>query len=147
MVVTDFLMEHFQQVMDYSFTADVEKEFDEIARGEKKWNEMIEQFYGDFHSRVEEVAETSERAKGERLLGQDPGTGENVYVKIGRFGPMAQIGEASDEKKPRFASLLADQSIQSITLEETLELFKLPRWLGSLKEKKSWLLLDVLVHI
>ena len=130
MVVTDFLMEHFQQVMDYSFTADVEKEFDEIARGEKKWNEMIEQFYGDFHSRVEEVAETSERAKGERLLGQDPGTGENVYVKIGRFGPMAQIGEASDEKKPRFASLLADQSIQSITLEETLELFKLPRVVG-----------------
>ena len=130
MVVTDFLMEHFKQVMDYSFTADVEKEFDEIARGEKKWNEMIEQFYGDFHSRVEEVAETSERAKGERLLGQDPGTGENVYVKIGRFGPMAQIGEASDEKKPRFASLLADQSIQSITLEETLELFKLPRVVG-----------------
>ena len=130
MVVTDFLMEHFQQVMDYSFTADVEKEFDEIARGEKKWNEMIGQFYGDFHSRVEEVAETSEKAKGERLLGQDPATGENVYVKIGRFGPMAQIGEASDEKKPRFASLLADQSIQNINLEETLELFKLPRLVG-----------------
>ena len=129
-VVTDFLMEHFQQVMDYSFTADVEKEFDEIARGEKKWNEMIGQFYADFHSRVEEVSETSERAKGERLLGQEPGTGENVYVKIGRFGPMAQIGEASDEKKPRFASLLVDQSIQSITLEETLELFKLPRLVG-----------------
>ena len=123
-------MEHFQQVMDYSFTADVEKEFDEIARGEKKWNEMIGQFYADFHSRVEEVSETSERAKGERLLGQEPGTGENVYVKIGRFGPMAQIGEASDEKKPRFASLLVDQSIQSITLEETLELFKLPRLVG-----------------
>ncbi len=129
-VVTDFLMEHFQQVMDYSFTADVEKEFDEIARGEKKWNEMIGQFYTNFHSRVEEVSETSERAKGERLLGQEPGTGENVYVKIGRFGPMAQIGEASDEKKPRFASLLVDQSIQSITLEETLELFKLPRLVG-----------------
>lgn len=129
-VVTDFLMEHFQQVMDYGFTADVEKEFDEIARGEKKWNEMIGQFYADFHRRVEEVAETSERAKGERLLGQEPGTGENVYVKIGRFGPMAQIGEASDEKKPRFASLLADQSIQSINLEETLELFKLPRVVG-----------------
>ena len=130
MVVTDFLMEHFKQVMDYSFTADVEKEFDEIAKGDKKWNEMIGQFYGDFHSRVEEVAETSERAKGERLLGQDPGTGENIYVRIGRFGPMAQIGEASDEKKPRFASLLAGQSIQSITLEETLELFKLPRLIG-----------------
>ena len=131
MVVTDFLMEHFQQVMDYSFTADVEKEFDEIARGDKKWNEMIGHFYRDFHSRVEVVAETSERAKGERLLGQEPGTGENVYVKIGRFGPMAQIGEASDEKKPRFASLLADQSIQNISLEETLELFKLPRVVGA----------------
>ena len=136
MVVTDFLMEHFQKVMDYSFTADVEKEFDEIARGEKKWNEMIGQFYGSFHERVEEVAETSERAKGERLLGQEPGTGENVYVKIGRFGPMAQIGEASDEKKPRFASLLADQSIQSITLEETLELFKLPRVVGEFEEEE-----------
>ena len=130
MVVTDFLMEHFNQVMDYSFTADVEREFDEIARGEKKWNEMIGQFYIDFHSRVEEVAENSARAKGERLLGQEPGSGENVYVKIGRFGPMAQIGEASDEKKPRFASLLTDQSIQNITLEEALELFKLPRLVG-----------------
>ena len=136
MVVTDFLMEHFQKVMDYSFTADVEKEFDEISRGEKKWNEMIGQFYGSFHERVEEVAETSERAKGERLLGQEPGTGENVYVKIGRFGPMAQIGEASDEKKPRFASLLADQSIQSITLEETLELFKLPRVVGEFEKEE-----------
>lgn len=136
MVVTDFLMQHFQKVMDYSFTADVEKEFDQIARGEKKWNEMIGQFYGSFHERVEEVAETSERAKGERLLGQEPGTGENVYVKIGRFGPMAQIGEASDEKKPRFASLLADQSIQSITLEETLELFKLPRVVGEFEEEE-----------
>lgn len=136
MVVTDFLMAHFKEVMDYGFTADVEKEFDEIARGERKWNQMIEQFYGTFHEKVEEVAETSERARGERLLGEDPGTGENVYVKIGRFGPMAQIGEASDEKKPRFASLLADQSIQTITLEETLELFKLPRVVGEYEEKE-----------
>lgn len=131
MVVTDFLMEHFDQVMDYSFTADVEKEFDEIARGEKVWNEMIGQFYGPFQKTVESVIETSERAKGERLLGQDPKTGENVYVRIGRFGPMAQIGEASDDNKPRFASLLADQSIQTITFEETMELFKLPRTVGT----------------
>ena len=136
MVVTDFLIAHFKEVMDYGFTADVEKEFDEIARGEKKWNQMIEQFYGTFHQKVEEVAETSERARGERLLGEEPGSGENVYVKIGRFGPMAQIGEASDEKKPRFASLLADQSIQTITLEETLELFKLPRVVGEYEEKE-----------
>lgn len=130
MVVTDFLMEHFEGVMDYSFTAEVEKEFDEIARGEKVWNEMIGQFYGPFQKKVEDVIETSERAKGERLLGQDPKTGENVYVRIGRFGPMAQIGEASDDNKPRFASLLADQSIQTITFEETMELFKLPRTVG-----------------
>ena len=136
MVVTDFLIAHFKEVMDYGFTADVEKEFDEIARGEKKWNQMIQQFYGTFHEKVEEVAETSERARGERLLGEEPGSGENVYVKIGRFGPMAQIGEASDEKKPRFASLLADQSIQTITLEETLELFKLPRVVGMYEEKE-----------
>jgi DNA topoisomerase-1 len=131
MVVTDFLMEHFHQVMDYGFTADVEKEFDEIARGEKVWNEMIGQFYGSFHKLVDEVQETSERATGTRLLGQEPKTGENVYVRIGRFGPMVQIGEAGDEeKKPKFASLLAEQSIQSITLEEALELFRLPRVVG-----------------
>lgn len=129
-VVTDFLKSHFSDVMDYGFTADVEKEFDDIARGEKVWNEMIGQFYNGFAKTVNEVADNSEAAKGQRLLGQEPGTGENVYVKIGRFGPMAQIGEVSDEKKPRFASLLADQSIGTITLEQALELFKLPRTVG-----------------
>jgi DNA topoisomerase-1 len=129
-VVTDFLKSHFSDVMDYSFTADVEKEFDDIARGEKVWNEMIGQFYDGFAKTVNEVADNSEAAKGQRLLGQEPGTGENVYVKIGRFGPMAQIGEVSDEKKPRFASLLADQSIGTINLEQALELFKLPRTVG-----------------
>jgi len=136
MVVTDFLIDNFEQVMDYSFTADVEKEFDQISRGEKKWNEMIKQFYNVFHKRVNEVSENSEKAKGERLLGKDPKTNENVYVKIGRYGPMAQIGEVSDEKKPRFASLLSDQSIQNISLEETLDLFKLPRVLGNFEDEE-----------
>ena len=135
-VVTDFLIDNFEQVMDYSFTADVEKEFDQISRGEKKWNEMIKQFYNVFHKRVNEVSENSEKAKGERLLGKDPKTGENVYVKIGRYGPMAQIGEVSDEKKPRFASLLSEQSIQNISLEETLDLFKLPRVLGNFEDEE-----------
>ena len=99
MVVTDFLIDNFEQVMDYSFTADVEKEFDQISRGEKKWNEMIKQFYNVFHKRVNEVSENSEKAKGERLLGKDPKTGENVYVKIGRYGPFIQIGEGSRKTK------------------------------------------------
>ena len=129
-VVTEFLETNFSDVMDYGFTADVEKEFDFIAKGEKVWNEMISQFYDGFLKTVNDVADTSEAAKGQRLLGTEPKSGENVYVKIGRFGPMAQIGEASDENKPRFASLLASQSITTITLEETLELFKLPRTVG-----------------
>ncbi len=129
-VVTEFLETNFSDVMDYGFTADVEKEFDFIAKGEKVWNDMISQFYDGFVKTVNDVADTSEAAKGQRLLGTEPKSGENVYVKIGRFGPMAQIGEASDEKKPRFASLLASQSITTITLEETLELFKLPRTVG-----------------
>ena len=129
-VVTEFLLQNFHNVMDYSFTAEVEKEFDFIARGDKKWNEMISKFYAPFVNKVNEVIDNSESAKGQRLLGQDPKSGENLYVKIGRFGPMAQIGEATDEKKPRFASLLSTQSITSITFEEALELFKLPRVVG-----------------
>ena len=134
-VVTEFLETNFPDVMDYGFTADVEKEFDFIAKGEKVWNEMISQFYDGFVKTVNDVANTSMTAKGQRLLGIEPKSGENVYVKIGRFGPMAQIGEASDEKKPRFASLLASQSITTITLEETLELFKLPRTLGKFENE------------
>jgi DNA topoisomerase-1 len=129
-IVTEFLEENFSQVMDYSFTADVEKEFDYIAKGQKIWNEMISQFYSGFIKTVNNVAESSDTAKGQRLLGVEPTTSKNVYVKIGRFGPMAQIGEATDDEKPRFASLLADQSITNISLEEALELFKLPRVVG-----------------
>lgn len=129
-VVTDFLQEHFSDVMDYGFTANVEKEFDEIAMGKKVWNQMIGQFYYGFAKTVSDVSDNSKSAKGERLLGKDPSSGENVYVKIGRFGPIAQIGEVSDDKKPKFASLLSNQSISTIQLEDALELFKLPRLVG-----------------
>lgn len=129
-VVNDFLVEHFDKILDYNFTATVEKEFDDIAEGQLEWNKMIEQFYGPFHEKVEVTLETSERAKGERELGTDPETGKPVIVRIGRFGPMVQIGSVDDEEKPKFASLLKDQSITTITFEEAMELFKLPRTVG-----------------
>jgi DNA topoisomerase-1 len=129
-VVTDFLVENFGKILDYGFTASVEKEFDDIAQGLKNWTEMIRSFYNPFHESVEDTLENSERAKGERLLGEDPKSGKNVYARIGRFGPMIQIGEQEDEEKPKFASLRKNQSIQTISLEEALELFKLPRTLG-----------------
>ena len=137
MVVNDFLVENFEQIMDYNFTANVEKTFDDIAAGKKVWNEMIDKFYQPFHSHVEFVLENSERSKGERILGKDPKTGKQVSVKIGRYGPVAQLGETSDEnEKPQFASLRAGQHLETITLEETLELFKLPRDLGEYEDKK-----------
>lgn len=135
MVVNDFLVEHFKNVLDFNFTASVEEEFDSIANGQKEWNAMIESFYSDFHNTIEDVKENSERASGERLLGVDPKTGKNLYVRIGRYGPMAQIGESDDEEK-KFAGLLKTQHIESITLEEALELFKLPRDLGLYEDKK-----------
>ena len=116
------MQEHFSDVMDYGFT-NVEKEFDEIALGKKVWNQMISQFYDGFAKTVSDVSDNSKSAKGERLLGKDPASGENVYVKIGRFGPIAQIGEVSDDKKPKFASLLSNQSISTIELDEALDLF------------------------
>jgi len=133
-VVTEFLMEHFGQVMDYNFTANVEKEFDDIANGMVEWTKMIEEFYGPFHKRVEDTIENSERASGERMLGVDPKTGLNVYARIGRYGPMAQIGESDQEEKPKFASLKKDQSIQTITIEEALELFKFPKVIGQYED-------------
>lgn len=129
-VVTDFLSEHFQDIMDYSFTADVEKQFDEIADGQRKWNEMISSFYTPFHKTVEHTLENADRAKGERELGVDPKSGRPVFARIGRYGAMVQIGKAEDEEKPQFASILKDQNIETINLKEALELFKLPRTLG-----------------
>ena len=138
-VVNDFLIDNFDQIMDYNFTADVEKEFDAIADGKKVWNDMIDKFYKPFHQRVDDAIKNAERSKGERILGEDPKTGKQVSVKIGRFGPLAQLGEAStedDAEKPQFSSLRAGQHIESITLEEALELFKLPRELGNFEGKK-----------
>ncbi len=138
-VVNDFLMVNFDQIMDFNFTASVEKEFDDIAEGKMIWNEMIDKFYRSFHGKVEHALENAERSKGERILGIDPKSGKEVSVKIGRFGPLAQIGEASQEEgaeKPQFSSLRAGQHIETITLEEALDLFKLPRALGEYEDKK-----------
>ncbi len=131
MVVNDFLKEYFPKIMDYNFTANVEKQFDEIAEGEEKWTDVMERFYKGFHPQVEEtIAVKTEHRVGERILGTDPATGRQVSVKIGRFGPVAQIGTAEDDEKPRFAQLKKEYSLETITLEQALELFKLPRQLG-----------------
>ncbi len=130
MVVNDFLVEHFPTVVDLNFTAKVEEEFDVIAEGRENWREMIARFYKPFHETIGTVSDTAERATGARELGVDPASGKKVYARIGRFGAMIQIGEADDEEKPRFASLRKDQSIASITFQEAMDLFKLPRTLG-----------------
>ena len=136
LVVTDFLKEHFNKVMDYGFTAKIEEEFDEIAGGRIAWNKMIDDFYHPFHERVEQTIETAARAKGERELGMDPQSGKPVLARLGRFGPMVQIGLADEEEKPRFATLKSTQSIETITLEEALDLFKLPLTLGVFEDKE-----------
>ena len=138
-VVNDFLVDNFDLIMDYNFTAKVEAEFDDIADGKKVWNEMLDSFYQPFHGRVENALKNAERSKGERILGDDPKTGKPVSVKIGRYGPFAQIGEVSDDEgaeKPTFASLRGGLNLETITLEEALELFKLPRDLGEYEDKK-----------
>jgi DNA topoisomerase-1 len=135
MVVTDFLILHFPEILDYSFTAKVEDEFDTVAEGKLSWQQMLKEFYKPFHIRVEKTLETSERASGERLLGIDPASGKNIYVRIGRFGPLAQIG-GSDEEVKKFASLRKGQLLESITLAEALDLFKLPRVAGLFEEKE-----------
>ena len=130
-VVNDFLKDSFPEIMDYNFTAEVEKEFDDIAEGKADWIQMIRKFYEDFEPKVEQSMNSrNEHRVGERLLGKDPKSGEPVMVKIGRFGPVVQIGSTDSEKKPRFAQLKKEQSMETITLEEALELFKLPRELG-----------------
>ena len=135
-VVNDFLMEYFPGIMDYNFTASVEKEFDEVADGEKEWTGMMDAFYQDFHPLVEKTSNTkTEHKVGERILGTDPVSGKPVSVKIGRYGPIIQIGSVEDEEKPRFAQLPKGMALETITLEEALECFKLPRTLGEFEEK------------
>ena len=130
MIVNDFLVYHFAHILDYNFTAKVEKDFDEIAEGKEDWKKVMKDFYKDFHPNVLDVEENAERASGERVLGKDPKSGRQVAVRLGRFGPMVQIGTVEEEDKPLFASLLPEQSLNTITYEEAMELFQLPRKLG-----------------
>lgn len=136
LVVTDFLKQHFNDIMDYGFTAKIENEFDEIATGKEEWTEMVEGFYKPFKEEVDNTLETAERVKGERELGADAESGKKVVARMGRFGPMVQIGEAGDEEKPKFARLKANQSIETISFEEAMDLFKLPLMLGEHEGKE-----------
>jgi DNA topoisomerase-1 len=133
-LVNRFLMQYFENIIDYQFTATVEKEFDEIANGNQEWNEMITKFYGPFHKQIKETVDSTGKFSGERLLGTDPATGKNIYVKLGRFGPVVQIGETESEEKPRFAGLSKGQSIETLTLESALALFNFPRNLGTFED-------------
>ncbi len=135
-VVTDFLVEHFDKVLDYSFTAKIEEQFDEVAEGQKQWTKMIAEFYNPFHARIEDTLENAERASGERALGIDPESGRPLIVRIGKFGPMAQIGKTEDEGGAKFASLLTGQTIGKITLEDALELFKFPKTIGTYESEE-----------
>ena len=131
-IVNDFLVKNFSAILDYNFTAKVEQDFDEIAEGNIDWTKMMQEFYDKFHPNVKEVEENADRESGERILGTDPKTGKTILVRLGKFGPMAQIGEADDEEK-QFASLMQDQNITTISLEEALKLFLLPKQLGEYK--------------
>lgn len=135
LAVNDFLVQHFPAMMDYNFTAKVETQFDKVAEGKLAWVEMLTKFYGPFHEQVEATQNMEGYVQSERKLGVDPATGKTVLVRIGRYGPIAQIGESSDEEKPRYASLLKSQLIETITLEEALKLFALPRTLGEFEAK------------
>ena len=135
-IVTDFLVNHFESILDYNFTAKVEESFDDIAEGKENWREMMKDFYKGFHPQVEDVSENAERESGERILGEDPKTGRQVSVRLGRFGPMVQIGTSEDEEKPQFASLGPDQQLSSITFEEAMSLFQLPKALGQYKDEE-----------
>ena len=132
-IVTNFLVNHFESILDYSFTANVEDQFDDIADGKADWKDVMKAFYKDFHPKVIDVQENAERESGERILGEDPKSGKRVSVRLGKFGPMVQMGEADDEEKPTYASLSPDQQLGSITFEEAMDLFKLPKNLGDYK--------------
>jgi DNA topoisomerase-1 len=134
-VVTDFLIQHFDQVLDYGFTAKIENEFDSIADGNEDWGKMLKDFYAPFKKDVDSTMETAERISGERELGHEAITGKRVIARMGRYGPMVQIGETTEEEKPRFAKLKTDQSIETINLEQAMELFKLPRVLGEFENE------------
>ena len=139
MVVTDFLIKHFPNIVRYDFTAGIEEQFDDIALGKTVWTNAIDTFYKSFHKQVEQTLENSQRDTGERRLGDDPKTGKPVLVRIGRYGPIAQLGEGSDDEnaeKPKFAPLLKNQLIETISLEQALKLLELPRELGRYEDKK-----------
>ncbi len=140
-VVNQFLMEHFTDIIDYNFTATVEKDFDEIAAGKKQWRKVIDKFYVPFHKNIRQTQQNSRRTTGNRLIGVDPKTGKNIYAKIGRYGTLVQFGDTSNEEKPRFASMKKGQSIETITLDEALALFDLPRVVGQFEGN------DVIVSI
>jgi DNA topoisomerase-1 len=131
MMVNDFLMQHFQTVMDYGFTAEIEREFDDISNGMKKWDEMIDDFYKPFHKNVENTLENADRVTGERELGVDPKSGRKVIARMGRYGPMVQIGGPDEEEKPRFAKLRSGMNLETITFDEAMALFQLPRVAGT----------------
>jgi len=133
MIVNDFLVDNFNNILDYGFTAEVEKNFDKIATGDQDWTDIIKQFYSNFHENVNEVKDNAERQSGEKILGSDPNSGRVVKVRLGKFGPIAQIGTIDEEEKPIFASLTKDQQLDTISLEEALELFKFPKEIGSHK--------------
>ena len=135
-LVNKFLTQYFESIIDYNFTANVEKEFDKIAEGKRQWNAMIKDFYKNFHQKIVSTTEHSGKFSGEKLLGIDPATGKKVFVKVGRFGPVAQIGDTESDEKPRFAGLKKDMSIESVTLEEVLKLFEFPRSLGEFEGKE-----------
>jgi len=135
-VVNDFLTQYFDHILDYNFTAKIEAELDKIAEGHKKWKDTLKEFYQDFHPIVEDVSKNAERARGERLLGKDPKTGKNVYVKIGQYGPLVQIGESNEEEKPMFAGAPQGVSLSDITLEQALSMFSFPKNIGQYDGKE-----------
>jgi len=135
-IVNNFLTTYFEDILDYNFTANVEKQFDEIAEGNEIWKNMIDTFYWPFHEKIEDTTKNAKKFSGQKQLGVDPKTGKNVYVKIGRYGPIAQLGDSDTEEKPQFASLREGQSIEDLTLEEALELFKFPKVIGTYEDEE-----------